>query len=236
MRTIVLQHIECEPPGVYEDVLLDRGAVIERVELDRGDPLPALDGARLLVVMGGPMGAYQDHAHPWLTAEKRYLAEAVTAGLPVFGACLGAQLLAAATGGRAYPGQGPEVGLLPVELTEAGRLDPVTGGLPSSFDTLQWHGDTFDLPPGAVRLAGSDAYPNQAYRLGPSYAVQFHLEVPAGLAAQWAAIPAYAQALNDVLGPGAAPVLLADYAARCEELNGYARLLFACFLDQAWAQ
>jgi GMP synthase (glutamine-hydrolysing) len=235
VRCVVLQHVGCEPPGVYEDVLVARGGVVDRVELDEGDPLPPLDGARLLVVMGGPMGAYEEDAHPWLASEKEYLAAAVAAGIPVFGACLGAQLLAAATGGRAYPGPAPEVGILPVELTGQGRDDPVLGALPASFDTLQWHGDTFDLPPAAVRLAGSVAYPNQAFRLGSSYAVQFHLEVSPAMAREWAAIPAYAQALDDVLGPGSAPALLAGYAARAAELNGYAGLLFERFLDQALA-
>jgi len=234
MRTVVLQHVACEPPGVYEDVLLERGAEIERVELDEGDPLPDLAGVRLVVVMGGPMGAYEVEAHPWLEPEKAFLARAVGSGVPAFGACLGAQLLADALGGKAYPGPGPEVGLLPVQVTAAGRADPVFGVLPPQFPALQWHGDTFDLPPGAVLLASSPAYPNQAFRVGTSYAVQFHLEVSTDMAREWSQIPAYAKALDDVLGPGAAPGLFEQYAAQVEAVNAHARSLFERFLDQVW--
>ena len=234
MRTVVLQHVACEPPGVYEDVLLERGADLERVELDEGEPLPALAGARLVVVMGGPMGAYEVAAHPWLAAEKQFIAEAVRSAIPVFGACLGAQLLADALGGKAYPGTGPEVGLLPVNVTAEGRADPVFAGLPERFPALQWHGDTFDLPPGAVLLASSPAYPNQAFRVGRSYAVQFHLEVSTAMAREWSQIPAYARALDDVLGPGAAPRLFARYAAEVEDVNANARALFERFLDHVW--
>ena len=117
------------------------------------------------------------------------------AGLPFFGACLGSQLLAASLGGGVYTGDTPEVGVLDVELTDAGRDDPVLGGLPASFPTLQWHSDSFDLPPGAVGLATSPAYANQAFRVGATaYAVQFHVEVTSEMAAEWATVPDYARA------------------------------------------
>jgi GMP synthase-like glutamine amidotransferase len=224
---LVLQHIACEPPGVFEDVMRERGSAIVRVELDEGEPIPDDMVFDAIVVMGGPMGAYDDAEHDWLAGEKRYLAQAAAAGTPIFGACLGAQLLAAALGGRAYPGDQPEVGVLDVELTAAGRDDRVTGALPARFPTLQWHGDTFDLPPGAELLARSPAYPNQAFRWGEAvYAVQFHIEVTEAMAAEWAAVPAYAQALEAVRGPGALDALLADFAARAPEMQRHARALF----------
>jgi len=112
--------------------------------------------------------------------------------------------LAASLGARTYPGPAPEVGVLPVELTAEGAEDPVFRGLPARFLTLQWHGDTFDLPEGSVRLAGSGAYPNQAFRFGETaYGVQFHLEVSPELAREWADVPEYAEALERVLGAGA---------------------------------
>ena len=99
--------------------------------------------------------------------------------------------------------------------------------LPPRVPTLQWHSDTFDLPPGAERLAGSPAYPNQAFRWGDAvYAVQFHIEVTESMAAEWAAVPAYAQALEAVRGPGALDALLADFAARAPEMQRHARALF----------
>ncbi|HEY2938985.1 MAG TPA: type 1 glutamine amidotransferase, partial [Gaiellaceae bacterium] len=157
MRVLVLQHIPCEPPGVYEDVLRERGAELHRVELDEGDPLPDRRDFDALVVMGGPMSATDDEELSWLTDEKRLVADAARAGTPVWGVCLGAQLLAASLGARVYPGPAPEVGVLPVTLTDEARTDPVFAGLPREVLTLQWHGDTFDLPDGATRLAGSPA-------------------------------------------------------------------------------
>jgi len=230
VRAIVLQHIACEPPGAIEDVLTERGAVIERVELDEGEPLPDWRGADLIVVMGGPMGAYDSADHPWLAPETRFIGEAVEAGTPLLGVCLGAQLLAQATGGRAYSGERPEIGLLPVEVTVAGRADPVFGVLPGTFTTLQWHGDTFDLPPGAVRLASSPMYPNQAFRVGNAYGVQFHLEVTEAMAREWAAVPAYARAADGVLGPGSLPGLLASFDTHRAGMIRDARTLAKAFL------
>jgi GMP synthase (glutamine-hydrolysing) len=236
VNVLVLQHIACEPPGVYEDVLRERGAAIHRVELDEGEPLPEHREFDAIVCMGGPMSATDDDALPWLTAEKRRIGEAVRAGTPFWGVCLGVQLLAASLGARVYAGPAPEVGILPVGLTAAGRSDAVFGGLPAQLLTLQWHGDTFDLPAGAVRLAGSTAFPNQAFRFGrAAYGVQFHLEVSEELAAEWAAVPAYAEALERVLGPGALDDLLARLSSHAGELLGYGRRLFERWLTVAAA-
>ena len=166
MNVLVLQHIRCEPPGEYEAVLRERGATLHRVELDEGDPLPDWREVDMIVAMGGPMSVNDDAELPWLTGEKRLIGEAVRAGVPYFGACLGVQLLAASLGARVYAGAEPEVGVLDVTLTPHGRGDPVFSALPDRFPTLQWHGDTFDLPDGAVRLASSPAYPNQGFRYG----------------------------------------------------------------------
>jgi GMP synthase (glutamine-hydrolysing) len=232
MHVLVLQHIACEPPGVYEEVLLQRGGRVHRVELDEGESPPDPRDFDALVVMGGPMGAYEEAEHPWLRDEKELLGQAARAGVPVFGACLGAQLLADALGGRAYRGAEPEVGVLEVELTEDGRADQMMGRLPAAFPTLQWHSDTFELPPGAVRLASSSAYPNQAFRWGPStYAVQFHLEVTDPMAQEWAAVPAYAASLERVRGPRAFDDLMAAFAARASKMQALARELFARWLD-----
>jgi GMP synthase (glutamine-hydrolysing) len=234
---LVLQHIACEPPGLYEEVLRERRARLERIELDDGDPLP--EDPRdfdALIVMGGPMGANDDAVHPWLTGEKRLIAAAVRLGVPLFGVCLGAQLLAASLGARVYRGPRPEVGVLPVTLTEEARDDPVFSALPRELLSLQWHSDTFDLPEGAVRLAGSPAYPNQAYRLGGvAYAVQFHLEVSQAMACEWAAVPEYEQALESTEGKGAFDRLLSSFEAASADLLGHARTLFERWLELAVA-
>jgi GMP synthase-like glutamine amidotransferase len=227
VEILVLQHIACEPPAVYEDAMVARGARITRVELDDGEPLPAWQGFDAVVVMGGPMGSYDEGEFPWLVAEKALIGEAVRAGVPLFGACLGLQLLAAALGAAVYPGGTPEVGVLPVELTPAGVDDPIFGRLPSPFVGLQWHGDTFDLPVGAVSLLRSAAYENQGFRYGDSaYGVQFHLEIDEALAVEWAAIPAYEQAAAATLGPGGLDRMLADFRARAVEMERHARSLF----------
>jgi GMP synthase (glutamine-hydrolysing) len=234
VEVLVLQHIACEPPGAYEDVLNERGVTIHRVELDEGDALPDWRTFDAIVAMGGPMGALDDEEHPWLVDEKRLIGDAVRSGLPFWGVCLGVQLLAASLGARVYPGPAPEVGLLPVLLTDEARADPVFAGMPRELLSLQWHGDTFDLPDGAARLAGSPAYPNQAFRVGTAaYGVQFHLEVSPGLAREWAGVPAYAESLERVLGPGALERLLAELEASAHGVLSDGRRLFERWLDAA---
>ena len=234
MQVLVLQHIACEPPGVYEDVLDEHGATIHRVELDEGDPLPDWRAFDAIVAMGGPMGALDDDEHPWLTDEKRLIADAVRSGLPFWGVCLGVQLLAASLGARVYRGPAPEVGVLPVLLTDEALADPVFAGTPRELLSLQWHGDTFDLPDGATRLAGSPAYPNQAFRVGAdAYGVQFHLEVSPALAREWADVPAYAESLERVLGEGALDRLIAELEARADGLLSHGRQLFERWLGAA---
>ncbi len=228
---LVLQHIACEPPAAFEDELRSRGLDLVRVELDEGDPLPDWREFPAIVVMGGPMGAYEDEQHPWLVAEKRLLREAVDADVPVWGVCLGAQLLAAALGARVYKGEQPEVGFLPVELPDAAADDPVFRSAPRSFPTLQWHGDTFDLPAGATLLASSTAYPNQAFRVGRSYGLQFHVEVPLELAEEWGGVPAYAESLEATLGPGALGRLLAEVEEHASVTVPLARRLFGGWLE-----
>jgi GMP synthase (glutamine-hydrolysing) len=231
VRVLVLQHIACEPPGAYEDVLRERGALLTRVELDEGEPLPALDAFDAVVAMGGPMSVNDEADHPWLIDEKRLIREAAESGVPYWGACLGVQLLASALGGRVYAGAAPEVGVLPVRLTELGRVDPVLGSLPAEFATLQWHGDTFELPTGAVLLASSDPYPNQAFRFERAYGVQFHLEVSVPMAETWAEVPAYGAYLDRVLGPGSLPRMIEDVSGHQTEMLDHARTMFESWLD-----
>jgi GMP synthase (glutamine-hydrolysing) len=231
VRILVLQHIACEPPGAYEDVLRERGATIHRVELDEGERLPDARGFDAIIAMGGPMSVNDEEEHPWLRDEKQLIGDAVRAGVPFWGACLGVQLLAASLGARVYAGSEPEVGLLPVTLSDAGRTDPVLEGLPDTFTTLQWHGDTFDLPEGAVLLAGSAAYPHQAFRFEQAYGIQFHLEVSLDMARAWADVPAYAESLDRVLGPGSLPSLIDELGHVGPEMLDHGRKMFAGWLD-----
>jgi GMP synthase-like glutamine amidotransferase len=232
MRALVLQHIACEPPGVYEDVLRERGATIYRVELDEGEALPDWREFDVIVAMGGPMSVNDETENPWLVDEKWLIAEAVQAGVPFFGACLGAQLLAASLGARVYPGAEPEVGLLPVSLTDAAVRDPLFAGLPRELLTFQWHADAFDLPTGAELLATSPLYPHQVFRWGSrAYGVQFHLEVSTEIAKEWADIPAYSEALERMLGPGSLAKLIEELRPRADELRAHGRQIFERWLD-----
>jgi GMP synthase-like glutamine amidotransferase len=220
---------------VFEDVLRERGAELHRVELDEGESLPDWHGFDAIVAMGGPMSVNDEAALPWLVDEKRLIAEAVRAGTPYWGVCLGVQLLASSLGARVYAGPEPEVGLLPVDFTDEGRADPVFGTLGADLVTLQWHGDTFDLPDGAVRLASSPAYANQAFRFDRAYGVQFHLEVSAGMAREWAEVPEYVASLERTLGTEGAPGFLAAIEENAVEMRAAGRVLFERWLDRVAA-
>jgi GMP synthase-like glutamine amidotransferase len=184
---LLVQHVAHEGPGAIGLAIADTGAALTIVRTDRGDPVPAPDAlARVagLVVMGGPMGVHDDL--PWLADERLLLRAAVDAGLPVLGVCLGAQQLAAALGAAVVEGPAPECGVGEVHLTAAGEGDAVLGAAPSPLPCVHWHGDTFTLPDGAVRLAGNAAYENQAFRVGDrAYGLQFHVEVTAALVGHW---------------------------------------------------
>jgi GMP synthase-like glutamine amidotransferase len=226
---LVLQHAGCEPPGVYEEVLRERGIGFARVVVP-DEPLPDWRGFSGIVAMGGAMGAYEEQAHPWLAAEKQLVGEAVGAGVPYWGVCLGAQVLASALGADVRQGPEPELGVMEVELTAAAEDDPVFAGAPSRFPTLQWHGDTYALPDGAVRLARSERYEQQAFALGRAYAVQFHLEVDGTLATEWMEVPEYVAELEALDGPHAPSRMLAEVRASEAETVPLARELFTRWL------
>ncbi len=232
-RAFVLQHIRCEPPGLFGEMLTERGIAIEVIELDEGDDLPDWQEVDFVLAMGGPMSVHDEAEHPWLADEKRWIAAAVHAGVPYFGVCLGAQLLAASLSARVLTGKTPEVGVLPVAVAAAAIGDPVLGALGAEFLALQWHGDTFGIPAGAVRLAGSSAYRNQAFRFGETaYAVQFHVEVTDPMLADWQRVPAYAKSAELMLGVSGFQRLAADFAAARESMARTASLMFSGWLDQ----
>jgi GMP synthase (glutamine-hydrolysing) len=183
---IVVQHTPTEGPGLLSGVIDGAGAKMTVIRLDLGDVLPDPTGVAGAVVMGGPMGVYDTSDHPWLVSEKNWLAGAVEAGLPVLGVCLGSQLLAAALGATVTTGETPEIGIGRVTLGREGRADPLLGPEGDGLPVVHWHGDTFAIPDGAVHLASSDRYENQAFRYGERvYGLQFHLEVDDEVAAGW---------------------------------------------------
>jgi len=188
MRALVVQNAILEGPGLLADALTGAGWKLD-VRLMEGGRinLPAdLGGFDALVVLGGPMGANDDHLHPYLPRVVDLIRDAVGRGAPALGICLGAQLMARALGAAVYPNPVPEVGWYPVALTTEGRNSPLFAGLPDELTVFQWHGDTFDLPQGAVHLAASEDCPHQAFSFRDRlWALQFHLEVTPEIIGSW---------------------------------------------------
>jgi GMP synthase-like glutamine amidotransferase len=177
MRVHVLQHVPFEGLGTIEPWLARRGDTVAWSRLHAGAPLPASSAFDLLVVLGGPMSVNDEGTLPWLAPEKRCVAAAIDAGKPVLGVCLGAQLIASALGAKVFPNREREIGWHPVERVEAAASSAFDGVLPARIDAFHWHGETFDLPPGAVHLARSAACEHQAFAIGDRVlGLQFHLE------------------------------------------------------------
>jgi GMP synthase-like glutamine amidotransferase len=177
MRISVLQHVPFEGPARIAHWARSRGHELHISHLYAGDALPHPDAFDRLVVMGGPMGVGDEADHSWLHPEKGCIADAIAAGRSVVGICLGAQLIAEVLGARVYRNPVKEIGWMPVFLTAAGQAEALTATLPPELTVFHWHGDTFDLPPGAVHLAESDGCIHQAFlHDGRVLGLQFHLE------------------------------------------------------------
>jgi len=216
MRAIVIQHVVMEGPERIAELLRERGIAVDVRAVYAGDPVPGtLAEGELLVVMGGGMGVgdRDDPRYPFLDQEAALLKLALAAGRGILGVCLGSQLLAHAAGARVYPNvrrdeggrQLPvrEVGWGPVELLAPD--EPALAGLGGEQVVLHWHGDTYDLPEGAVRLASTALCPNQAFRIGPrAFGLQFHVEASAAIAKRWAVEDAdFVRAARGPDGPAA---------------------------------
>ncbi len=174
----VLQHEHFEGTANIGRWAVEQGYELSHTRLYKGEVLPKEHEYNWLVIMGGTMGVYQEDRFPWLVEEKKFVRKAIESGRKVLGVCLGAQLIASALGAPVFPGPEKEIGWFPVQRTNAGAHALWFAGVPESFITLHWHGDTFDLPSGAVQLASSAAYQNQAFQYGASVlALQFHLEL-----------------------------------------------------------
>jgi GMP synthase-like glutamine amidotransferase len=178
MRIHWLQHVPFEGLGAIEAWAGRRGHALSASRLWAGDAPPSPGSFDGLVVMGGPMSVHDEAQHPWLVPEKRLIDAALRADKPLFGVCLGAQLIADVLGARVLPNVFKEIGWFPVSLTPAARSLPLFQAVPDRFEPFHWHGETFDVPRGATRIAFSQACANQGFVHGPRVlAVQFHLEV-----------------------------------------------------------
>ncbi len=177
MHIHYLQHVAFEGPGCIETWVREKGHTLSVTRLYLNEPLPQVSTFDALVVMGGPMSAYDEAIYDWMKAEKVFIREAINNAKKVIGICLGSQLIAEVLGARVYPNKEKEIGWFPLTLTNAGKENTCTDFLPSEFTVFHFHGDTFDLPEGAKLLASSEACVNQAYLYKNNVlGLQFHIE------------------------------------------------------------
>jgi len=228
---LILQHTAEERGGLFEEVLLELGWGLEVLPLFAGADLPAsLNGFGLTLVMGGPMSANQEKAYPFLKKEIPFLRKALKMEEPVLGICLGAQLMAKALGARVYPGPHKEIGWYWLGQTPSARNDPLFSLLDPYFMVFQWHGETFDLPPGADCLASNPAYPQQAFRWGEvAYGFQFHLEMTQPMLQTW--LDSWGGEIKKARPqPNTAQDILRDAAIYLERLQSQARRVILAYL------
>jgi len=186
-EVLVFQHDPFEDLGFFAEVLEKQRTDYRVLRLFHGE-MPAEDWERIgaLIILGGPMSVNDEEQFPFLRWEKRIIRAAIDEAVPVVGICLGAQLIATTLGTMVYHGRVKEIGWSPISITAHGQVDSLLGYLPENATVFQWHGDGFELPAGAIRLASSVNYKNQAFRVGKNiYALQFHLEVTPPMIARW---------------------------------------------------
>lgn len=235
MRVLAIVHESDAGPGVFTEAIRGGGAELHWWN-PRDECPPASDPTDYDAVMtfGGAMHPDQDDAHPWLTEERALLADLIERGVPLLGVCLGAQLVAAAAGADVRRAPEPEIGWYRVELTDAGRHDPLLESIDTAFDALEWHSYEFGLPPGATALARSERC-LQAFRVRDSaWGIQFHAEVTLADFSSW--IASYApdpDAVRIELDLGA---FLAQTSTRIEPWNELGRGLCGRFLSAARAR
>ncbi len=232
-KILVFQHIAVEHPGIFREFLAQDNIEWDAVELDAGEKIPALENYDALWVMGGPMDVWQEDAYPWLIEEKVAIRHAVQdLNMPYLGVCLGHQLLADALGGNVGPAETPEIGVMPVNRTDAGKNDLLFGQMDSSIQALQWHSaGVLEPAPGTTVLADSPLCAVQAQRWGDhAYGIQFHVEVETDTVANWGKIPEYADALNKSLGADALPGFESDVEKNMSAFNRSARQIYDGFM------
>ncbi len=233
-KILVFQHVPYEPLGTLDPLLKEAGFRIRYVNFGR-DPhqRPSLGKYEALIVLGGPMNAHQIDTYPNLATEVEVIRQAVDSGMSVLGICLGAQLLAKAVGGRVARNDEREIGWYDVQLTDAGRADPVLSHFARSQKVFQWHEDGISLPAGVPSLASSPASPVQAFRYGEhAYGFQFHLEVDASLVERWLTVPANQPMLAAETGRVDPQVIRQQTNDRIGDLQALSRQTFSRWIDR----
>jgi GMP synthase (glutamine-hydrolysing) len=223
-KLLVCQHVPHEILGTLNPLLKRAGFRIRYTNFARHPELqPQLDGYDGLVVLGGPMSAYETARFPYLLIELRLIEQAMRKELPVLGICLGAQLVAQTLGARVYPNREKEIGWYDISPTAEASADRLLGALGETEKIFQWHGDTFDIPKSACHLAESELCANQAFRYGTNvYGFQFHLEVDERMIHHWLSVPENQRELADLGGKidrDRIRMETSEYIHRLEELS-----------------
>jgi GMP synthase (glutamine-hydrolysing) len=229
MNVLAVIHGSNARAGTFGEAVTEAGHRLEEWSLAWGSPPPrAIDDYGAVLVFGGSMHADQDDRHPWLREENLFIQRLLDQHVPLFGVCLGVQLIAKAEGAAVYPlPDGAEIGWVPVGLTEEAASDPVFGQLPERFDSFNWHYYTYDVPAGAVELARS-SYCNQAFRLGEAaWGIQFHAEVTLETVRLWL------EDEDELPGVEDRAALAAETEARIGEWNELGRQLCGDFIEVA---
>ena len=231
-QVIVFRHMDGDSPGRLSDLFAAAGYGVATVDLHRGEAIPALDRFDLMLVLGGPMHAWEENDFPWLAAEKAAIREWVgNRAKPYFGICLGHQLLAAALGGNVAPATSPEVGVFEVTIEEAANGHPFLTGLAERHMLMQWHLTEVDrLPEGADVLAASAGTPVQAMAVDAhALGVQFHCEWTLESIRGWAAVEGWVPALERLVGAGGHARLLTSAAPHMPAIAAMTERLYANF-------
>ena len=199
-RLLVFQHVPHEILGTFNPLLKDAGFRIRYINFGRTpDATPNIEKYDGLIILGGPMCVDQTDSHPHIETEIEAIKLAMERHMPVLGICLGAQLIAKALGAQVKRNPVKEIGWYDVTPTQEGTKDPLFSCFNGTEKIFQWHGDTFDIPHGAVQLASSPECPNQAFRFGErTYGLQFHLEVDEALIQRWLKTPVHQRELEEL--------------------------------------
>lgn len=232
-KILVFQHVPYEILGTFDPMIRDRGFRVRYINFGREpDRVPNVTKYDGLIVLGGPMNVSQADQYPHLRTEIKALRIALDNDIPIMGICLGAQLLAKTLGAEVSRCPEKEIGWYDVTPTEEGLRDPVLKHFQKTRKIFEWHGDAFANPPGAVRLAESKAWSNQAYRFRDNaYGFQFHLEVDEALVHRWLNTPRYLEELSALKGRTDPETIRRETTLYIEELKALSRNVFGSFLD-----
>ncbi len=229
---LILQHVASEGPGLIGEVALSKGFTLRTIRLYKGESVPRPPRHfSALVVMGGPMGVYDEELYPYIGSELRLIEAAFKARVPVLGVCLGAQLMARAAGGKVFSKGKKEIGFYKLRLTPGAEQDRLLMGLPQEFVVFQWHGDTFNIPEKAVNLASSEDFEHQLLKVGDnSYGLQFHIEVTEAMVSEF--LLEGEEELRGAPYIKPAEVILSEAPELLPSIHGLGRAIISRFLRQ----